>query len=91
VIEVNPITGDVWVDGERVYLPGVLHDTLLALANCPGRPVPGMRLAPDYPIEGTHSPTASNRIWRLRQLLGKDAICNIPGRGYLLSRSALSP
>lgn len=86
MLEINPLTGDVWVDGERVYLPGVLHDTLLAMAHSPGCPVPGMRLAPDYPIEGTHSPTACNRVWRLRQLLGEDAIRNIPGRGYVLSQ-----
>lgn len=84
VLRVNLRTGDAWLGSERLFLPGRLHDTLLKLASHPGRCIPPARISIEHGDSPGENHVACLLIWRLRRVLGKDAIKTWPGHGYVL-------
>jgi len=88
VLKVIAKTGDAWLDGERLYLPKRLSDTLVMLAEGKGKTVSNEKLHRQF---GWDEEVVDDRhalqciVYRLRRFLGPDSIKIRVRVGYALT------
>ncbi len=88
MLKIIASTGDVWLNGERLYLPKRLGETLTMLAEGRGKTVSNEKLCRQF---GWDDDVVDDRhalqviMTRLRRLLGKDAIKVRVRVGYVLT------
>lgn len=88
MLKVIAKTGDAWLDGERLYLPKRLGDTLVMLAEGRGKTVPTEKLHRQFGwdedvVDDRHA--LQSIVSRLRKFLGPDSIKVRVRVGYALT------